>query len=54
MKSKTSKSKKVTKTTSKVDEFMGYAIGISLIFVTGAVLMISYGILLQAKHGMGK
>ena len=48
-----SKKKTPTSKQSKVNEFLGYAIGISLIFVTGMMLLLAYAEVLHLKQ-MGK
>jgi len=35
---------------AKINEFLGYAIGVSLIFVTGMMLLLAYAEVLLIKH----
>jgi hypothetical protein len=35
---------------AKINEFLGYAIGVSLIFVTGMMLLLAYAEVLHIKH----
>jgi hypothetical protein len=53
MENEMSKKKTPANKQSKVNEFLGYALGISLIFLTGMMLLLSYAEVLHLKH-MGK
>lgn len=45
-----SKRRTQTERQAKVNEFLGYALGVSLIFVTAMMMMLAYAELLQIKH----
>jgi hypothetical protein len=49
----TKSTKKQITDTAKFDEFIRYAMGISLLFLTGSILLLSYAAMLQMKQ-MGK
>ncbi len=39
-----------TETQARVHAFLGYAIGVSLIFITGMMLLLAYAEVLHLKH----
>jgi hypothetical protein len=52
-KTMTKSTKKQIANNVKIDEFIRYSMGISLLFLTGSILLLSYAAILQMKQ-MGK